>query len=364
MTLRVIQLVPELNEGGVERGTCEISREFSKQGINSIVISNGGKLSQLIEQHGGTHLQFDVCSKNPLTAPVRISKLKKLFKHYKPDIIHVRSRVPAWLSFFARKNLQLPMVTTVHGINSVNPYSKIMTEGDQVICVGKPVKNHICKHYKTNPAKITVIPRGVDLSYFDHKKVNPDTTENLIHSFNLKGKIVICSVGRISRVKNFEVIISAIAKLSEVYPNIIGLIVGGEKNEEDEYSKSLKMFAEKICPNRIVWTGSRIDMREIYTCCDVVVNSSPKMGNVARTLVEGLAMNKPILSTEMKGLDHIIKDGVNGYTIRSGDVDDLFHKLKLILKLKITSTRDSIPSEFTLDSMVNSTLGVYEKALR
>ena len=121
--MRVIQLLPELNEGGVERGTVELNREFVKQQHESIVISRGGMLADTIENDGGKHVQYDVCSKNPLTAPSRILGLRRLFKELNPDLIHARSRVPAWLCHFAKRGLNLPLVTTVHGMNRINRYS-------------------------------------------------------------------------------------------------------------------------------------------------------------------------------------------------------------------------------------------------
>ena len=102
--MRVIQLLPELNEGGVERGVVELNREYSKLGMESIVISNGGKLSNQIDLDGGKHITFDVCSKNIFTAISRVFKLRKILEELKPDILHVRSRVPAWLVFFANKS--------------------------------------------------------------------------------------------------------------------------------------------------------------------------------------------------------------------------------------------------------------------
>ena len=117
--MRIVQLLPELNEGGVERGVVELNREYVKLKIESYVISAGGKLENQINLDGGKHIKFDVCSKNIFTVFSRVVKLKKILKEIKPDIIHVRSRVPAWLIYFANKSLQIKVVSTVHGFNSV-----------------------------------------------------------------------------------------------------------------------------------------------------------------------------------------------------------------------------------------------------
>ena len=133
----------------------------------SIVISKGGRLAEQIRREGGEHVAFDVCSKNPLTAPLRVVRLEKVLRQLHPDILHARSRVPAWLAYFANRSLRIPFVTTVHGFNSVNPYSRVMTYGDRVICVSNAIRDHIRHHYRVSDGKIVVIPRGVDLEQFD-----------------------------------------------------------------------------------------------------------------------------------------------------------------------------------------------------
>lgn len=117
--MHIVQLLPELNQGGVERGTVELSRELVKRGHRSTVISAGGKLAPQIEKDGGRHILLDVCSKNPLTAPRRVHDLRHLISDLRPSVLHARSRVPAWLAWFANKRLRIPFVTTVHGFNSV-----------------------------------------------------------------------------------------------------------------------------------------------------------------------------------------------------------------------------------------------------
>ncbi len=361
--ISVMQFLPRLDEGGVERGTVEMNREFCKAEMNSTVVSAGGKMVPSISRDGGRHILFDVCSKNLFTVPFRVLGLRRILKRERPDIVHARSRVPAWLIYLANKKMGIPFVTTVHGINSINSYSKIMTAGDQVICVGDPVRKHICKNYQTEPDKITVIPRGVDMAYFDPQKTNNEKVKSLKKGWGIENKFVIGSIGRISRVKNFEVVVEAFAKLSLSHPNTAGLIIGGSQDSHDNYAQSLLRYAEKLCPGRIKWTGSINQMREAYECCDIVVNASPLMGNVARTLLESLAMNKPVVSTAMKGLDHVVKDGLNGYTFESDDANSLAMKIRLLIDHRLPEVRRTLPERFTLDSMVRSTIEVYNKAL-
>ena len=341
-----------------------MNRELGLRGIESFVISQGGRLSGKIEEDGGKHIALDVCSKNPITAPWRILRLRRALKEIRPTVLHARSRVPAWLCRFANRPLGIPFVTTVHGINSVNRYSAVMTSGDQVICVGEPIRRHIVKHYETDLEKLTVIPRGVDINAFDPRIVDSSKAEAMRKELGLANKVVIGSVGRISRVKDFETFIAAIGLLSSKIKELQGLIIGGTRPDKQNYAESLKQFEQTTCPGRIVWAGSRSDMPTAYACCDLVVNASRLMGNVARTVLEALAMDKPVLSTQLEGLEQIVRDGENGFIFNTGDADDLAAKIKLVLDGPPLRPRETIPSEFTLACMVESTLSIYRSLAR
>ena len=196
--MRIVQLLPALNEGGVERGTVELNREYVALGLKSMVISRGGKLVEQIELQGGRHITFDVASKNPFTVPWRAVRLRRLFRELEPSIIHARSRVPAWLCVLANRKPRRPFITTVHGMNSVNAYSRVMTFGDHVICVSEVVAAYIQEHYGVPDARITVIQRGVDLKVFDPAKVDRAFTEEFRSKHQLHGRKVILSVGRVT----------------------------------------------------------------------------------------------------------------------------------------------------------------------
>ena len=193
--LRILQILPELHEGGVERGVVEMNREMVQRGVESYVISKGGRLVQQIEADGGKHVAMDVCSKNLLSVPFRSLALRKHLREIQPSVIHARSRVPAWLCKFANRRPRIPFVTTVHGINRPNVYSKIMASGDRVICVGEPVRQHIDKHYSPDKSKVCIIPRGVDLKAFHPDNVSKEAVENLKKKLGIEGKTVIGSAG-------------------------------------------------------------------------------------------------------------------------------------------------------------------------
>ena len=359
--MKIVQLLPELNEGGVERGTMELSRELVKLGHESIVISAGGKLEAQIKKDGGSHITFDVCSKNPFTVISRMMRLGKIFKEVDPDILHARSRVPAWLSYLANKKLHIPFVTTVHGFNSVSPYSAIMAKGDSVICVSGSIKTYIQKHYKTPDKKITVIPRGMDLEKFNPQNIDVDFMSQFTEKQGLKDKLIVTSVGRVTQLKDLETFITAISVLKKEKPNILGLIVGGVREDKQTYFESLKDLVKELgVEEHIIFTGSQNKVAEIYALSDVVVSSSKKPESFGRSVAEALALNTPVVATDHGGVLDIIVEGENGFFYPVGDVKELASKILNSRALKFDGY-NYITNHFSLENMVQKTLEVYEK---
>ena len=359
--MRIVQLLPELNEGGVERGTVELNCELVKRGHESIVISAGGKLASQVEEDGGEHIVFDVCSKNPFTAPLRMAKLRRILEGLKPDVIHARSRVPAWLAYVANKKLQRPFVTTVHGFNSVSPYSAVMAKGDKVICVSGAVKTYIQQHYHTPEERIRVIPRGIDL-----EKFNPDNTDGhfikeFTQRYDLDERFVITTVGRITQLKDHQTFIRAVARLKKEYPGAVGLIVGGVREDKTAYFEGLKALAEELgIAEDIVFAGSQSSVAEIYALSDVVVSSSKKPESFGRSVAEAIAMNTPVVATDHGGVLDIVAVGENGYLYPVGDAEALAEAV-IRAKALCFDGYGYVKAHFSLEQMVEKTLAVYEE---
>ena len=359
--MRIVQIIPELNEGGVERGVVELNREFVKLGIESYIISNGGKLVNQIVQDGGNHIIFDVCSKNIFTAFSRIRGLKKILKDLKPDIIHVRSRVPAWLVHFVNKSLKIKVVSTVHGFNSVGFYSSIMQKSDAVICVSNSIKEYIQKHYNTPENKITVIPRGIDLELFNPKNIDNDFIENFKKEFNLENKFIISSVGRVTQLKDYETFIKAILIVKNEIPNVKALIVGGVRSDKEDYLNSLKNLIKELnLEDNIIFTGSQSKIEQIYASSDVVISSSKKPESFGRAVAEAICMNKPVIATNHGGVKDIIIENVNGFFFEVGDDKELARNI-LKSRTLVFDGYSYISNTFSLENMVNKTIEVYKR---
>jgi len=361
--MRIVQVLPELNEGGVERGTVELSRELVRLGHESIVISAGGKLEEQIKNDGGRHITFDVCSKNPFTVFSRMGRLRKIIKELNPDIIHARSRVPAWLVSLANKRLHIPFVTTVHGFNSVSFYSAIMTKGEKVICVSGAIKDHIQKHYHTVDDKIAVIPRGVDLEKFNPSNVDGEFISQFRQKYLLDNKFVVSAVGRITQLKDLVTFISAIAVLRSSHPHIVGLIVGGVREDKQEYFHSLEVLVKQSgLEEHIIFTGSQSKVAEIYALSDVVVSSSKKPESFGRSVAEALSLGTPVVATNHGGVLDIIREGENGFFYPVGDSEMLAQCIEKCRGLQFDGY-GYITENFSLDKMVQSTLCVYKELL-
>ncbi len=361
--MRVVQIVPELNEGGVERGVVELSREYHKKGIESFVISNGGKLTRQIEKDGGTHIKFDVCSKNIFTVFNRVLGLKKILKDINPDIIHIRSRVPAWLVYFANKSLHIKVVSTVHGFNSVSFYSRIMTASDGIICVSNSIKEYIQKHYDIKSEKITVIPRGIDLELFNPQNIDENFIVNFKKKFHLEEKFIVSSVGRVTQLKDYETFIKAVAIVKITIPNVVALIVGGVRSDKEEYLNSLKKLVTQLhLEDSIIFTGSQSKIEQIYALSDVVVSSSKKPESFGRAVAEAIALNTPVIATNHGGVKDIIIENKNGYFFEVGDDEKLASNIIKARDLKFDGY-NYISTNFSLTNMVDKTIEVYERVI-
>ncbi len=362
--MHIVQILPELNQGGVERGTVEFSRELVLRGHTSTVISAGGTQVAQIEKDGGRHITLDVCSKNPFSFPFRALALRRALCSMRPapSILHVRSRIPAWLCWFANKTLKLPFVTTVHGFNSVSKYSAVMTKGDTIICVSHPLKEYIQTHYGTPDEKITVVHRGIDPNEFDPGQLDHEWMESFSDEYNLNDKYVVTAVGRITELKDYETLIRAVADCARDIPHICGLIVGGVRHDKQAYYERLQALIKELHVEKcMVFAGSHSRMPEIYALSDVLISCSKKPESFGRTMIEAMAMNTPIIATRHGGALDIIEEGQTGFLVSPGNPNELATALRRQKDIESTGLRDYVLSRFLLDQMVDKTIGVYER---
>lgn len=364
--MKVIQMIPEMESGGVERGTLELARHLGSRGHGSVVISGGGKMVGQLEECGTRHLEMPVGRKR-LSSLFLVPRLRRLLDEEKPDILHVRSRVPAWLAWLAWRGMDPAsrprLVSTVHGFNSVNRYSEIMTCGERVICVSESIRRHVIQHYPGVPHdNLRVVHRGIDPLDYPHGYRPPaEWLDGFQREFPaVVGKRLVTLPGRITRLKGHEDFVKVIKELS-ADTGIHGLVAGGAHPRKAAYLDEIRAMVESAgLAGRITFTGGRSDLREILAISSVVVSLTTQPESFGRTTLEALGLGIPVA-----GYDH---GGVGE------QLDLLFPAGKIPPNNPVAATRvirellenpPPVPAShpFTLQAMLDGTLAVYDELL-
>ena len=368
----VLQVLPHLNSGGLVSGAVEISGALQKAGMISYVASAGGRREREITRAGAKVIILSLESKNPIIIFLNVYKLSKIIKKHKINIIHARSRAPAWSAYFAAKKMGIPFVTTFHGTYAIKnnlkkKYNSIMVSGDRVIAISKFIKNHILSNYKIGKEKIVTIHRGINLDNFDYLKVSNERLIAFSKKFNIpEDSYVVLLPGRITRWKGHILLIEAIAKLER--SDVICLLVGDSQGRK-RYITELEHIINKFnLKNNFRIIGHQIDMTVIYKLADVVVSASLDPEAFGRVVAEGQAMGRPIVVANHGGGPEIIIDGVTGWLFKPGDTIDLADKINKTLSLRQDDRKkmrinaiERTKLNFNNEMMCVKTLKVYEE---
>jgi glycosyltransferase involved in cell wall biosynthesis len=366
--MKVIQILPELDSGGVERGTLEVGKYLVDQGHESIVISNGGRLVAQLEAEGSRHITRPVHKKR-LSSLKQVKVLRRLFEEERPDLLHLRSRLPAWLAWLAWRKMapwtRPRLITTVHGFYSVNAYSKIMTRGEQVICVSNSVKAYVRKNYPDVPEnKLTVIHRGVDPVMFPYGfKPTPEWLEIWHQQYpQLEGKYVVTLPGRITRWKGQLDFIKVIAGLKEKEIPVHGLIVGEPHPKKLEFLEEVKNAIRAAgVENNVTLVGHRNDLREVMAASDVVVSCSTDPEAFGRVTLEALAIGKPVAAYSHGGVAEQLNELSPRGEIQVGNIKAM---TKLLAEWRREALLPVNNQSFSRRIMLDKTLHIYTRACK
>ncbi len=367
--LKVLQLLPALDSGGVERGTLEIARALVAAGHESVVLSKGGRLVEQLQREGSRHLARDLGRKSPATF-LQYRALRRLFEAERFDIVHARSRLPAWVAWLAWRGMPAGarphFVTTVHGMHSVSRYSAIMCAGERVIAVSDTVRDYIRTHYPPSrwphlaDERITVIPRGIDPAEFPRDYQPSDEWLVRFHAEfpQIAGRKVLTLPGRLTRLKGHHDFISLVARLVGEGLDVAGLIVGGEDPKRPGYAKEIRerVQAEGL-GERIVFTGHRSDVREIYAVSDCVLSLSSTPESFGRTVLEPLAMGRPVVGYAHGGVAEILGELFPQGAVGKGDVGGAAARVADVLQARTPVVAHN--TRFLLERMQAQTLAVY-----
>jgi glycosyltransferase involved in cell wall biosynthesis len=362
--MKVIQILPELNAGGVERGALEIAARLVRDGHESLVVSHGGRLVDELENAGSRHVTMPVHRKN-VASLLQVRAMRKFLTDEQPDIVHIRSRVPGWITWLAWRGMngktRPRLVSTVHGFYSVNAYSAIMTRGERVIAVSNCTRDYILENYpRTPPEIVRVIPRGIAPECYGtgFEPAADWLAKWRAEHPTLAGKHVLLLPGRITRLKGHVDFFNLIAALKNDGLEVHGLIAGDTHPKKRDYLDELKQDVERLgIFDELTFLGHRGDIREVMAVSDVVFALSQQPESFGRTVLEAMALGKPVVGYDCGGVGELLGTLFPTGRVPLGDAEMLLSVTRGVLGGESSPLEVGVP--FTLDAMCRATLAVY-----
>ncbi len=360
--LTVMQLVPELKVGGVERGTIEFALYLRQQGHVPIVVSANGPLVAQLNTAQIQHIDLPV-GKKSLQAYKLIKSLRRLFIEHQVDVVHARSRLPAWLAYLALQRIKPEVrpkfVTTLHGLHSISRYSSIMARGDAVIAVSNAAKDYLQKHFarylRSSPV---LIYRGVDEQFKYGHQVDPKWQAQFWQkTARDKGGKTVLMPGRLTTVKGVEHLIPWLASTS----HSCKLLLTADKGESNYSQKVQLMLVQHDLADRVIWLGIERQMADLYAAVDLVVSVNNKPESFGRTVLEALTVGTPVVAFDQGGVAEILAAIFPQGRVTAGDELELADRIDAFL-----TAPPAVPehAQFSNQSMFKSTLAVYHQLLQ
>ncbi len=371
--LTVLQVLPALVTGGVERGTVDMAAALSVEGHRAIVASSGGHMVKEVERAGGEHVTLPLRSKNPYVMWRNIGQLSRLIAAENVDIIHARSRAPAWSAWYASRRTGCPFVTTVHGpYNGQNAakraYNSVMFRGDRVIATSEFIHQYLRETApELSEDRIRVIPRGVDMTQFDVATVTPARKIQLSEAWSLPaGAPVILVPGRLVRWKGQRVMIEALSLLND--REAVVVFAGGDVGHE-AYKLELRRLAQRLgVESRVYFVGTCRDMPAAYALASVVASTSVEPEAFGRVAVESQAMGRPTVVTGIGGAMETVIPDETGWWVEPDNATELAEAVEVAISMD-QPQRDAlaaravahINANFTKALMGQRTIDVYKE---
>lgn len=373
----VLQVLPALRSGGVERGTVEMVAAIARAGWRPLVASAGGRLVPAVEHAGGHHVTLPLDSKQPLRIWRNAGRLERLVRAHGVDVIHARSRAPAWSAWLAAQRTGVAFVTTYHGAYSETlpgnlpgkrAYNAVMARGDRVIAISRHIAGLVAGRHGVGPERLRVILRGVDPQRFDAAVVSAERMMRLLAAWRLPvDQDIVLLPARLTRWKGQAVLIRALARMTR--QDVAGVLVGDEQGRG--YARELVQLAERLgVGERVRLVGHCEDMPAALALASVVVNASTEPEGFGRVIVEAQAMGRLVVATAHGGAAETIEPGVTGWLVPPGDPDALAAVLDGLLELTPedqaahgAQARLAVQAHFTTQAMQDATMGVYRELL-
>lgn len=356
--MKTLQILPSLELGGVERGVVDLARALKARGEDMVVVSSGGSLVAQLNKMGVRHYTLPVHKKSPGAFSL-VDKLVEIIQREHVEIVHGRSRVPAWIGWMAAQKARVPFVTTCHGYYSDHFFSRIMGWGKRVIVISRVVGRHMIDDFGVPPDRIRLIHRGIDLSQFTFVPQKYDSVPKIFRIIN---------VGRLSPIKGQVDFLRAVHHVRREIPNLEVWIVGSEGKGKTRYTELLQRTTRQLGLDSCVkFMGTRRDIPELLAQADLLVLATRIPEAFGRVVVEAGAVGTAVISTRVGGVLDIVDDGENGLLVPPGDVQSLTRSMTALLKDRAKcrklarSMREKVEKNFGLDQMVDKTIDVYRE---
>jgi len=370
----VLQVLPSLVTGGVERGTIEIAQAVVEAEGVALVASAGGPMVASVQRAGGRHITLPLLARDPITIWRNAARLEALIRAEHVSLVHARSRAPAWSAWLACQRTGTHFVTTYHGVYGEDlpfkrRYNAIMARGEIVIAASHYVAREIRRRHKVDPARIRVIPRGVDPMVFNPDTVSADRIVRMAQTMRAPdGMLTVVMPGRLTAWKGQAVLLQAIARLART--DVCCVLVGSDQGRT-KYTRELEKISESLgIADRVRIVGQVEDIPAALMLADVVVHASTEAEAFGRVVIEAQAMGRPVIATNLGGPSETVAHGVTGWLTDPGDVASLARALEEALSMDAEArlvlgrrARASVLNGYTLRAMRDATLDVYEAVL-
>jgi glycosyltransferase involved in cell wall biosynthesis len=370
--MNILQIIPRLEIGGAERATIDVAAALVAAGHRALVMSSGGAMVEPLMRSGGEHFEHDIGSKHPLDVWRNRRRLAEFIRAEGVDIVHARSRVPAWIAYLTTQARRLPFVTTFHdAYKAGNPgkklYNGVMARGDRVIAISRFIAEHIGTQYPAARARIVTIPRGIDFSVFDPAAVTAERRERFraTHAIAPTAPLIILPA-RLSHTKGHELTLRALSRLADRHYRC--LFIGPGRSG---YRKRLHALSCSLGLADSVALIEQTDLVAAYACADLVLSPSQKPEGFGRVPVEAQAMGVPVIATGLGATSETVLDGETGWLVPPGDSQALADAIERALSLAREQRRAladkamrHVRARFDVRDMCAATLDVYASLLR
>jgi len=380
--IKVLQVIPKLGYGGAETGCYDLAHFLPEHGCKSYILTSGGKLLKFIKKEKVKVFKLPVQSKNPILILFNSIIIFSIILLYNINIVHARSRAPAWSCLIATKLSRRKFVTTFHGTYNFNNklkkfYNSVMVRADLVIAGSNFIFSHINDNYddyfQDRKRKLLVIFRGINTNYFNPQKISPSKIDKFSKQYGIdRNKFIILLPGRLTYWKGQKIFIEALKQISdqENIPSFEGIILGSDQGRS-VYKKQLIGLVEKYRLTKIIkFIDHCEEMPLAYRIANLTCSCSVEPETFGRVSVEAQSMGVPIIASDIGGSKETINKDETGFLFKSGDSSDLANTIIMVMNKDYNSLksvgfkgRKNILKKFDVDKMCHTTFTEYKKLI-